>query len=64
MIRAGDGKLRITSRLLDGQTTAIIWSGIYEADQNAGSGFDLETNIAAKIAAAVSLRLRPPAKMQ
>ena len=63
VIRAGDGKLRITSRLLDGQTTAIIWSGIYEADQNAGSGFDLETNIAAKIAAAVSLRLRPPAKI-
>jgi len=57
VIRTGDTKLRITGRLLDGETSAIIWSDIYEADQT-NSGFDLETSLAAKIAAAVNLRLQ------
>jgi TolB-like protein len=62
MIRAADGRLRITSRLLDGETTAVIWSGIYQADLKARSGFDLETSLAATIAASVSLSVRPSAK--
>lgn len=56
-IRTNETKLRVTSRLLDGETNAILWSVTYEADQ-AVSGFDLETNLAGKIAAAVSRRLQ------
>ncbi|SEG61075.1 hypothetical protein [Bosea lathyri] len=63
VIREGDGKLRISSRLVDGETTAIIWSGIYEADLKALSGFDIETTLASKIVASVSLH-RPWAKVQ
>lgn len=58
-IRASDGKLRITSRLLDSETTAIIWSGIYEADLRERHGFDMETDLATKIVSDVRLRLRP-----
>ena len=63
VIREGDGKLRITSRLVDGETTAIIWSGIYEADLKSVNGFDVETTLASKIVASVRLH-EPWVKMQ
>ncbi|MDU0344019.1 hypothetical protein RKE40_29460, partial [Bosea sp. ZW T0_25] len=58
-IRASEGKLRVTSRLIDSETAAIIWSGIYEADLRVSRGFDMETEIAARIVSDVRLRLRP-----
>lgn len=61
VVRTSDSKVRITSLLLDGETTAIVWSGSYEADLNSNSAFELETRLASRITEAVSSRLRPAA---
>jgi len=60
MIRAADNKLRITSRLVDGETAAIRWSAVYEADLHSGNIIDLESGVAQKIAAAVAQAIRIP----
>ncbi|MGO4815780.1 hypothetical protein AB4156_40460, partial [Cupriavidus sp. 2MCAB6] len=62
MIRAGEGKLRITSRLVDRDTSAIIWSAIYEADLRSGNLIDLESGVAQKIAVAVAQAIRAPSR--
>ncbi|UZF92672.1 hypothetical protein [Bosea sp. NBC_00550] len=64
VIRTSDSKVRITSLLLDSETSAIIWSGSYEADLNSNSAFELETGLASRIAEAVSSRLRLAATVQ
>jgi TolB-like protein len=53
-IREANDKLKIWSRLIDGQTREIVWSSVYEADLMVGTAFDHEANIAAKIATSVS----------
>lgn len=53
-IRLSEGKLRVTSRVLDGETSAIVWSGSYDADPRAGNIVDIETTIASKVATAIA----------
>ncbi|HEY5795869.1 MAG TPA: adenylate cyclase [Bosea sp. (in: a-proteobacteria)] len=53
-IRLSDGKLRVTSRVLDGETSAIIWSGSYDAQLSADNIVDIETTIASKVATAIA----------
>ncbi|CAH1660599.1 Adenylate cyclase [Hyphomicrobiales bacterium] len=53
-IRLSDGKLRVTARVLDGENSAIVWSGIYDADPKAADVVGVETTIASKIATAVA----------
>lgn len=53
-VRAFDGKLRIMSRVLDGETSAIIWSDAYDADLRTSSIVDIERSIASKVATAVA----------
>lgn len=53
-IRLSDGKLRVTARVLDGESSAIVWSGIYDADPKAADVVGVETAIASKIATAVA----------
>lgn len=62
MIRAADRKLRITSRLVDGATGAILWSAVYEADLHSGNLIDLQSGVAQMIATAVAPAVSlPPA---
>ncbi len=53
-IRMFDGRLRVTSRVLDGETSAIIWSDAYDANLRTSSIVDIEVSIASKVAAAVA----------
>ena len=53
-VRMFDGKLRVTSRVLDGETSAIIWSDAYDADLRTSSIVDIEMSIASKVATAVA----------
>lgn len=53
-VRLSEGKLRVTSRVLDGETSAIVWSGSYDADPRAGNIVDIETAIASKVATAIA----------
>ncbi|MGX5735853.1 adenylate cyclase [Bosea thiooxidans] len=53
-IRTFDGKLRVASRVLDGETSAIIWSDAYDADLRTSSIVDIETSIASKVVTAVA----------
>ena len=48
------GKLRVTSRLLDGETSAIVWSGSYDVDPQNNSIDDMQMTIASKVATAVA----------
>lgn len=53
-VRLFEGKLRVTSRVLDGETSAIVWSGSYDADPQANNLVDIEAMIASKVATAVA----------
>lgn len=53
-VRLSEGKLRVTSRVLDGETSAIVWSGSYDADPRAGNIVEIETTIASKVATAIA----------
>ncbi|KRE15869.1 adenylate cyclase [Bosea sp. Root381] len=53
-VRMVEGKLRVTSRVLDGETSAIIWSGTYDADPRANDIADIQLTIASKVATAVA----------
>ena len=53
-VRLSGGKLRVTSRVLDGETSAIVWSGSYDADPLAGNIVDIEMTIASKVATAIA----------
>lgn len=53
-VRLSGGKLRVTSRLLDGETSAIVWSGSYDVDPQNNSIDDMQMTIASKVATAVA----------
>lgn len=53
-VRLADNKLRITSRVLDGETAAIVWADSYDADLRASNIVDIERTIASKVATAVA----------
>jgi len=53
-IRLSDGKLRVTTRVLDGESSAIVWSGTYDADPRAASNVSVEMTIASKVATAIA----------
>lgn len=53
-VRLSDGKLRVTTRVLDGENSAILWSGTYDADPRATSIVNVEMAIASKVATAIA----------
>jgi len=53
-VRIFEGKLRVTSRVLDGETSAIVWSGTYDADLRTSDIVDIQLAIASKVATAVA----------
>ncbi|PTM42850.1 adenylate cyclase [Bosea sp. 124] len=53
-VRLAEGKLRVTSRVLDGETSAVVWSGAYDADPRTNNIVDIEMTIASKVATAIA----------
>lgn len=53
-VRAAGRQLRVSARLLDGRSFKIIWNGVYDRDLNASGSFEIEADIAAKVAMAVA----------
>ncbi|MCU4182038.1 adenylate cyclase [Bosea sp. BH3] len=53
-IRLSGGRLRVTSRVLDSETSAILWSGTYDSDPQTSNIVEIETTIAAKVATAIA----------
>lgn len=53
-VRVSNSKLRVTSRVLDGETAAILWSQAYDADLRTSDLVDIEMDIASKVATAVA----------
>jgi len=53
-IRLSSGKLRVTARVLDGESSAIVWTGTYDADPTAADIVGVETAIASKVATAIA----------
>lgn len=53
-IRTSDGKLRVSSRLLDGTSAAILWSRVYDANLHVSDILGVQSDIAAKVATAVA----------
>jgi TolB-like protein len=53
-VRLSEGKLRVTTRVLDGETSAVIWSGTYDADPRANEIGDMQMTIASKVATAIA----------
>ncbi|HEV7324438.1 MAG TPA: adenylate cyclase [Bosea sp. (in: a-proteobacteria)] len=53
-IRLAGGKLRVTSRVLNGADSAILWSGTYDADLQVSDIVSIETTIASKVATAIA----------
>lgn len=50
----GGQQLRVTVRLLDVESARIVWSQIYDRDLTQASDFEIEADIAAKVAGAVA----------
>lgn len=53
-VRVAGQRLRVSSRLLDGRTKEIVWSAVYDRDLGGTQNIDVESDIAAKVAAAVA----------
>jgi len=53
-IRLSGDKLRVTSRVLNGEDFAIVWSGTHDANLRAGEIVNVEATIASKIATAIA----------
>lgn len=53
-VRAFEGKLRISSRLLNGSSAVILWSRAYDADLRVSDILAVQADIAAKVATAVA----------
>lgn len=53
-VRLSDGKLRVTTRVLDGESSAILWSGTYDADPRTARIVSVEMTIASKVATAIA----------
>lgn len=52
-VRTGGDRMRVTARVLDGNTGAVTWSHAYESDLGSGDIIGIETDIASKVATAV-----------
>jgi TolB-like protein len=53
-VRVADGRVRVTARVLDASTSAIVWTSGYDADLRKRSDLDSEATIASKIATVVA----------
>ncbi|CAH1672126.1 TPR_REGION domain-containing protein [Hyphomicrobiales bacterium] len=53
-VRLVDKRLRVSSRLLNGQTAEIIWNEVHERDLQGAERLDIEADIATKVAVAVA----------
>lgn len=53
-VRTADKHLRVASRLIDGRTGKIVWSQIYDRDLRGTGSFEIESDIASKVATAVA----------
>ena len=53
-VRAAESRLRITGRLLDAQTGAVLWSQTYDEDLQVRDLFTIQDDVARKVATAVA----------
>ncbi len=53
-VRVAGQRLRVTSRLLDAKNKQIVWSAVYDRDLSGTQNFDIQADIASKVAAAVA----------
>ncbi|MBB3146672.1 TolB-like protein [Phyllobacterium trifolii] len=53
-VRVSDSRVRVTARLLDTATNAILWSQTYEDDLQSRSLFAIQSDVADKVAIAVA----------
>lgn len=53
-VRVHDGKLRVLSRLLDGNTKRILWNKVYSRDINRSDAVEIEADIATRVATSVA----------
>lgn len=53
-VRAAAHRLRITGRLLDAQTSAVLWSQTYDEDLQVRDLFTIQDDVARKVATAVA----------
>lgn len=53
-VRIAGQRLRVSARLLDDQTGRILWSDVYDRDLRGTGSFEIEADIAAKVAMAVA----------
>lgn len=53
-VRAAGQQLRISARLLDGRSSKILWSQVYDRNLKDAGSLDTESDIAAKVAMAVA----------
>lgn len=53
-IRVAGVRLRVAARLLESRTAKVAWSQVYERDLRETGAFEVESDIAAKVAAAVA----------
>lgn len=51
---SGGDQLRVTARLIDVESSRIVWSQIYERDLSNARIFDIEADIATKVAISVA----------
>lgn len=52
-VRSAEHQLRMTSRLLDAETGAVLWSQAYDDDLRVRSFFAIQDNVAEKVATAI-----------
>lgn len=53
-VRVAGVRMRVAARLLESQTAKILWSQVFERDLRETGAFEVESDIAAKVAAAVA----------
>ncbi|MBZ9792975.1 adenylate cyclase [Rhizobium sp. 3T7] len=53
-VRVSDDRVRVTARLLDTDTSEILWSQTYDDDIKSGDLFSIQSDVANKVATAVA----------
>jgi adenylate cyclase len=53
-VRVASDQLRVSARLMDRQSWRVVWSQIYDRSLKGAGSFEIEADIAAKVAAAVA----------
>lgn len=53
-VRAADGRLRVSARLLDTESAAVLWSQAYDADLRVRDLFAIQADIGRQVATAVA----------